>query len=161
MGYACLLPSFINQRWIACWVGVGTQQLRWVRFKPETSWSQVRHHLPESFITKTGYSDYVAKCNMHTFFTGIGPVMSASQLAEIPVYNNNHNPHRNKAEPIQGHEQCIVPSSVGSYDECWNWECQVKRPPSFRPSQSTWAVSPPVGCYCPHPPSPLTIITQH
>ena len=38
------------------------------------------------------------------------------------------------------------------------WWMQTQRqvaPPTLRPSQSTWAVSPPVGCYHPHPPSPF------
>jgi len=34
-------------------------------------------------------------------------------------------------------------------------------PPTLRPRQPTWAVSPPInGCYHPHPPSPFAIITQ-
>jgi len=34
----------------------------------------------------------------------------------------------------------------------------AKRPPTFRLSQLTWAVSPPVGCYDLHPPSPLLLL---
>jgi len=40
----------------------------------------------------------------------------------------------------QGH----CKSSLGSNDEC---RLSANRPPTLRPSQTTWAVSPPVGCY--------------
>ena len=45
----------------------------------------------------------------------------------------------------------------GSFDEC-----KLSRwwPPTLRPSQSTWPVSPPVGCYHPHQPSPFISINQ-
>jgi len=33
-------------------------------------------------------------------------------------------------------------------------------PDGLRPSKTTWAMSPPVGCCYPHPPSPFTIINQ-
>jgi len=36
----------------------------------------------------------------------------------------------------------------------------AKRLPTLRPSQLTWAVSPPVGCHHLHPPLPYIIITQ-
>jgi len=36
----------------------------------------------------------------------------------------------------------------------------AKRPPTLRPSQPTWAVSPHVGCHHLHLPSPFIIITQ-
>jgi len=39
----------------------------------------------------------------------------------------------------------------------WNG---AKRPPTLKPGQTTRAVSPPVGCQKPHPPSPFIIITQ-
>ena len=51
----------------------------------------------------------------------------------------------------QGHFE----SSFGSLDEC-----RPRRPATLRPSPSTWAVSPPVGCCRPHPPSPFIMITQ-
>ena len=41
----------------------------------------------------------------------------------------------------------------------WIWH-SAKRPPTLRPGQTTRAVSPPVGCQKPHPPSPFIIITQ-
>ena len=44
-------------------------------------------------------------------------------------------------------------SSPGSSDEC---RLSAGWPPTLRPSQSTWALSPPkIGSYHPHPPSPL------
>jgi len=48
-------------------------------------------------------------------------------------------------------------SSPGSFDEC---RLSARWPPTLRPSQTTWLVSPPVGCYHPHPPSPYISITQ-
>ena len=47
-------------------------------------------------------------------------------------------------------------SSPGSSDEC---RLSAGWPPTLRPSQSTWAVSPPkIGSYHPHPPSPLLLL---
>ena len=43
-------------------------------------------------------------------------------------------------------------SSSGSLDEC---RLNVRWLPTLRTSQTTWTVSPPVGCYRPHPPSPF------
>jgi len=42
------------------------------------------------------------------------------------------------------------------FDEC---RLSAVWPPTLRPSQSTWAVSPPkTGSYRPHPPSPLLLL---
>ena len=47
-------------------------------------------------------------------------------------------------------------SSPGSTDEC---SLSATWPPTLRPSQSTWAVSPPkIGSYHPHPPFPLLLL---
>jgi len=47
-------------------------------------------------------------------------------------------------------------SSPGSFDEC---RLSAGWPPTLRPSQSTWAVSPSkIGSYHPHPPSPLLLL---
>jgi len=46
-------------------------------------------------------------------------------------------------------------SSPDSFDE---YRLSARWPPTLRPSQLTWAVSPPVGCYHPHPPSPLLVL---
>ena len=43
-------------------------------------------------------------------------------------------------------------NSPGSPDEC---RLSARWLPTLRPSQTTWAVSSPVGCYRPHPPSPF------
>ena len=51
----------------------------------------------------------------------------------------------------------LYESSPGSFDEC---RLSARWPPTLRPSQPTWAVSLPVGCYHPHPPSPFIIITR-
>ena len=40
----------------------------------------------------------------------------------------------------QGHCE----SSLGPFNEC---RLRAKRPPTLRPSQPTWTVSPPVGCH--------------
>jgi len=49
-------------------------------------------------------------------------------------------------------------SSPGSFDE---YRMSTRWLPTLKPSQPTWTVSPPVGCYHSHPPSPFIIITQH
>ena len=46
---------------------------------------------------------------------------------------------------------------VLSFNEC---RLSDRWPLTLRPSQPTWPVSPPVGCYHPHPPSPFISITQ-
>ena len=52
----------------------------------------------------------------------------------------------------------MMMSSPGSFDEC---RLSARWPPTLRPNQPTWAVSPPiVGCYHPQTPSPFIIITQ-
>jgi len=48
-------------------------------------------------------------------------------------------------------------SSPGSFDEC---RLSARWLPTPKLSQTTWVVSPPVGCYHPHPPSPFISITQ-
>jgi len=54
------------------------------------------------------------------------------------------------------HDQSHCESSLGSSDEC---RLSAGWPPTLRPSQSTWAVSPPkIGSYHPHPPSPLLLL---
>ena len=69
--------------------------------------------------------------------------------------NNNNNNLDNfygaviQTQPIQGRHTC------GSSDKC---RASAKQLPTFRPSQPTWAVSPPVGCYDLHSPSPLLLL---
>ena len=53
------------------------------------------------------------------------------------------------------HSHCE--SSPGSFDEC---RLSAGWPPTLRPNQPIWAVSPPIGCYHPQTPSPFIIITQ-
>ena len=43
-------------------------------------------------------------------------------------------------------------SLSGSFDGC---KLSTRWPPTLKPSQPTWPVSPPVGCYHPRPPSPF------
>jgi len=49
----------------------------------------------------------------------------------------------------------MVLSSWQAIDEC---KLSARWPPTFRPSQPTWDVSPPVGCCHPRPLSPFVII---
>ena len=54
------------------------------------------------------------------------------------------------------HDQSHCESSPVSFDEC---RLSTGWPPTPRPSQSTWAESPPkTGSYRPHPPSPLLLL---
>jgi len=55
------------------------------------------------------------------------------------------------------HDHGHCESSPGSFDEC---RLSARWPPTLIPSQPTWPVSTPVGCYHPHPQSPFIIITQ-
>ena len=77
--------------------------------------------------------------------------------------NNNNNKNNNNNNQRQclwccPHDHGHCESSPGSFDEC---RLSAGWPPTLRPSQPTWAVSPPInGCYRPHPPPPFVIITQ-
>jgi len=59
---------------------------------------------------------------------------------------------------VRHHDHGQCESSPGSSDKC---RLSAGWSPTLRPSQLTWAVSPPIsGWYHPHPPSPFVIITQ-
>ena len=78
----------------------------------------------------------------------------------IGNFNNNNNNNNNQWQCLWCclHDHGHCESSPGSFDEC---RLSAGWPPTLRPSQPTWAVSPPInGCYHPHPPSPFVIITQ-
>ena len=51
----------------------------------------------------------------------------------------------------------IAESSPGSFDEC---SLSTRGLPTLKPSQPTWPLSSPVGCYRPHLPSPFISITH-
>ena len=64
--------------------------------------------------------------------------------------NNNNNHHQRQCLWCYPHDHGHCESSPGSFDEC---RLSAWWPPTLRPSQSTWDVSPPInGCYHPHPP---------
>ena len=72
--------------------------------------------------------------------------------------NNNNNNNLRQCLLCCPHDHGHCESSPGSCDEC---RLSAGWPPTLRPSQPTWAVSPSInGCYHPHPPSPFVIITQ-
>jgi len=76
-------------------------------------------------------------------------------IDDVMVFNNNNN---NNQDDIYGAvimAHCCE-SSPCSFDVC---RLGARWPPTHRLNQQTWAESPPVGCYHPHPPSPF-IITQ-
>jgi len=79
-------------------------------------------------------------------------------LEYAPDSDNNNN--NNTDDDIYGAvimAQSHCESSPGSPDER---RLSARWPPTLRPSQATCAVSLPVGCYHPHPPSPFVTITQ-
>ena len=80
-----------------------------------------------------------------------------SELYLLSVKNNNNN-NNNNQDDIYGAVvmACNCESSPGSFDEC---RISARWPPSHRPNQPTWDVSPLIGCYHSHPPSPF-IITE-
>lgn len=85
---------------------------------------------------------------------------SSSPQSRASLYNNNNNNNNNQRQCLWccPHNRGHCESSTGSFDEC---RLSAGWPPTLRPSQPTWAVSPPInGCYHPHPPSPFVIITQ-
>jgi len=73
-------------------------------------------------------------------------------------WHNNNNKNQRQCLWWYPHDHGHCESSRGSFDE---WRLSAGWPPTIRPSQPTWAASPPInGCYHPHPPSPFVIITQ-
>jgi len=74
-----------------------------------------------------------------------------------PTNNNNNNNHDNFYGTVTRTQTIQRCHTLGSSDECRR---SAKRPPTFRPSQPTWAVSPPVGCYDLHSPLPLLLLSQ-
>ena len=81
------------------------------------------------------------------------------QLCRRDGDNNNNNNNNNSHDNVYGAvimTQSHCESSLGTSDEC---RLSAGWPPTLRPSQSTWAVSPPkIGSYHPHPPSPLLLL---
>jgi len=77
---------------------------------------------------------------------------------ERRLYNNNNN-NNNTQDNV--YSAVIMTKSFREFTQFiwWMW-FGASWLPTLRPSQSTWAVSPPVGCHSPHPPSPFIIITQ-
>ena len=77
----------------------------------------------------------------------------------LPYNNNNNNNNNNSHDNVYGAvimTKSYCESSPGSSDEC---RLSAGWPPTLRPSQSTWAVSPPkIGSYHPHSPSPLLLL---
>jgi len=72
--------------------------------------------------------------------------------------NNNNNNNQRQCVWCYPHDHGHRESSPGSFDEC---RLSAGWPPTLRPSQPTWAMSPLInGCYHPHPSSPFVIITQ-
>ena len=73
--------------------------------------------------------------------------------------NNNNNNNNNTRDNVYG--AVIMTQVIAKVHpvHLTNIRHSARRPPTLRPGQPTWAVSPPVGCYDLHPPSPF-IITQ-
>jgi len=70
--------------------------------------------------------------------------------------NNNNNNNQRQCLWCYRHDHGHCASSPSSFDEC---RLSAGWPPTLRPSQPTWAVSPPInGCYHPHPPSPFLLL---
>jgi len=67
---------------------------------------------------------------------------------QYPQNNNNNICDKIYGAVIMAQSRCE--SSPGSLGEC---RLSARWLPTVRPSQMTWAVSPPVGCYHPRPPS--------
>ena len=84
---------------------------------------------------------------------------SVNKLNSTLVPSNSTNNDDDSHDNVYGAvimTQSHCESSPGSSDEC---RLSAGWPPTLRPSQSTWAVSPPkTGSYHPHPPSPLLLL---
>jgi len=71
------------------------------------------------------------------------------------IYNNNNNIIPQQCLWCHHYGQGHYKSSPGLFDDC---RLSAGWPPTIKPSQLTWVVSSPVGCYHPHPPLPFIII---
>jgi len=105
------------------------------------------------------------RCNLPCFIFTISPASlyecGIKSPGRSPPWQNNSNNNNNKHDNVYG--AIIVAEPLREFTRfiwwmsLWNG---AKRSPTLRPGQTTWAVSPPVGCQKPHPPSPFIIITQ-
>jgi len=86
---------------------------------------------------------------------------ATGDLSTLRQYNNNNNNKLNNNNTQDNvYSAAIMKKSFQEFTRFiwWMW-FGASWLPTLRPSQSTWTVSPPVGCHSPHPPSPF-IITQ-
>ena len=106
-------------------------------------------HSPSSFkMSKHYYCECLSVCCLWI----------KSFNVTLYLFNNNNNNNQRQCLWCCPHDRGHCESSPGLFDEC---SLSARWPPTLRPSQPTWAVSPPISdCYHPHPPSPFVIITQ-
>jgi len=72
---------------------------------------------------------------------------------------NRHNNNNNSNANVYGAVVMIEPL-LEFTRFIWWMQNGAKWPPTHRPSQTTWAVSQPLGCQSLHPPLPFIVITQ-
>jgi len=140
------------------WTSDQSTTQRWFRDISVTSASQ--SNMTTSNLTHS-FSTTEMHCNTHHILVAVFPihmgVPADPQQISIgrDVFNNNNNQRQCLCCYPHDHGHCE--SSRGSSDEC---RLSAGWPPTLRPSQPTWAVSPLInGCYYPHPPSPLVIMS--
>jgi len=119
------------------------------------AWCKVRSRLTSPAPRYTSRRQSCSRRKLRRWWSQRRKKNPSGRYALIIIINNNNQwqclwfcPH--------DHGHCE--SLPGSFDEC---RLSAGWPPTLRPSQPTWAVSPPInGCYHPHTPSPFVIITQ-
>ena len=119
---------------------IPTANIRW-----ENSCDQCCLHISQVAYKETHTKLHIISCTMWPC------VVFWLQFDILCNNNTNNNSHDNVYGAV-----IMTQSSPSSSDEC---SLSAGWPPTLRPSQSTWAVSPPkIGSYHPHPPSPLLLL---
>jgi len=82
-----------------------------------------------------------------------------SLSAKCPCNNNNNSNNNNNYDNVYRHHDTVIARVHPVHLMNANW-ASAGSPPTLRPNQPMWAVSPPIGCCHPQTPSPFIIITQ-
>jgi len=107
-----------------------------------TSWTRIDHFTSSAFTA-----------------VSITNTITITAVFCYHMHNNTGNNNNNKHDNVYGAVIVAKPLREFTRFIWWMWN-GAKRTPTLRPGQTTRAVSPPVGCQKPHPPSPFIIITQ-
>jgi len=79
-----------------------------------------------------------------------------NSLGNIDTEGKNNNNNNNNNDEVSVNGGVIATRSIAEVRSIQL--LNVDWPPTLEPSQTTWALSPPVCCYRPHSPSPILLL---